>query len=160
MVYAIQDSLQKQVKALLSQGKMDIIDRPLKYVGVTTSDVATEIFLENQPNQRLEIPDNSVLYLQWAGVAFNLTTGLGTTHGNVFAGEGSLTARRATTAFALVGAAVGTGFIFTANDVLDALVCTVTGVAGQRIIWECTLTPYVSSSFAQDAASGLFDGIQ
>lgn len=126
-------------KALKHKFDRDLVTPVAWMWGITENATPTEIFVDGLANMRLEFPDNSVAFVKWQGAAFNQTDGNGTTHGNVAAGEGSFVARRATTAFALVGAATGTGFVFTPDDTNDRMVCTVTGTAGKRILWKIRL---------------------
>lgn len=134
---------------------------PVIYQGVTENATPTEIFIDNQPNFRLELTENCVLFARWIGCAFNTTDGVGTVQGNVAAGEGTFSAIRATTTFVLNGAATGVGFVFTASDALDQMVCTVTGVAAKRIIWKCEVKLVAASMWDLDnIANGLFTGVQ
>ena len=133
---------------------------PVIFQGVTENATPTEIFIDNQPNFRLELPENSVLMATWIGAAFNTTAGVGTVQGNVAAGQGSFSAIRASTTFVLNGAATGTAFVFTANDTLDQMVCTVTGVAAARIVWKCEVKIVAASMWDLDnIANGNFTGI-
>lgn len=133
---------------------------PIIYQGVTENATPTEIFIDNQPNFRLEIPENSVMFATLIGCAFNTTLGVGTVQCNVAAGQGTFSAIRAQTAFVTNGLATGAGFVFTMNDVLDQVVCTVTGVAAARIIWKCECKVVAASMWDLDnIANGNFTGI-
>lgn len=146
---------------MLHKMRFDQYFPPVIFQGVTENATPTEIFIDNQPNFRLELPENSVLFATWLGVAFNTTDGVGTVQGNVAAGEGSFSAIRAATTFVLNGVATGVGFVFTASDALDQMVCTVTGVAAKRIIWKCEVKLVAASMWDLDnIANGLFTGVQ
>ena len=132
------------------------------YQGITENAIPTEVFIDNETNYRLQLPKNGCAVATWQGCAFNTTDGIGTTQASVFEGVGQFSCRRADTSFLVGGLTIaGTGFIFTCDDTLDAMKCTVTGQAGKKIIWIC----HVNITFAGQmsiptAAPPFFTGIQ
>lgn len=119
----------------------ELIVPNIQYQGITEDATPTEIFINNEPNFRLILPNNGVMLAQWRGVAFNLTDGVGTTHGDVAASVGQFSCKRAETNFVVGPLAItnGTGFTFTLDNTLDAAVLTVTGQANKRILWVLNL---------------------
>lgn len=115
----------------------ELIVPNIMYQGITENATPTELFINNEPNFRLTLPPNGVAIVRWMGTAFNLTDGIGTTHGDVAASVGQFSMKRADTAFVVGPLAItnGTGFTFTLDDTLDAAVLTVTGQANKRIAW-------------------------
>lgn len=136
---SIYQTEQSAIKAAMEGMRYPHTAVELAYEGVTSDATPTEIFINNHANTRLELPDNSIAYASWVGLSYNLTAGVGTAYGNNSMGVGNWFARRAQTNFTLVGAATGSNFIFTADDVNDRMVCTVTGVADTTILWRCSM---------------------
>lgn len=134
----------------------------ITYSGITENATPTEIFIQNNAGYRLTLPNNGCLVAQWQGCAFDTTNGIGTTQANIFEGIGQFSARRAETSFLVGGLAIaGTGFIFTMDDIQDAVKCTVTGQANKKIIWVCNVGLTFAGQLSIPAeASPAFTGIQ
>jgi hypothetical protein len=132
--------IQDRPKNVAHQLSRELVCQRIIYEGITENATPTEIFIDNAADNRLTLPPNGVAIARWMGAAFNITDGVGTTHGDVVATSGAFSCKRAGTAFVVGPTAIsGTGFVFTANDTLDAMVCTVTGVASKTILWVCAV---------------------
>lgn len=138
MTYNFFPPIDDRARNVAHQLAREQVIQRLVYEGITENAAPTEIFLDNADGNRLMLPPNGVAIARWMGAAFNVTDGVGTTHGDVVATSGVFSCKRAGTAFVVGPTAIsGTGFVFTADDALDAMKCTVTGVANKTILWVC-----------------------
>lgn len=118
----------------------EMVAQKITYRGITASAGAQELFIQNEPNVRLTIPEKSGAVAQWMGMAYNMDSAVGV-DGSLFRGVGAFTAERYGAGGGTLGLTVlsGTGFVFSASNVLKSIICTVTPGTTARVLWLLSL---------------------
>lgn len=128
----------------------ELVAQNIVYRGITESAAATEIFIDNDPQYRLTIPNNSVIQAEWRGIAWNIdaannvdgTVALSSGAFNVrrYGNNGELNAFNPTTP--------GVGFVFNYNSTFQAITCTVTPGTTDTVLWLVRLSALAVGRFA------------